>query len=134
MRILLDSHIFVWVKSAPDNLSHEARAAIVDPDNDIFLSLASAWELWIKQTNKPIAGFAPALDSGASGLVMAALESGITLLEITLDHIAEAAALPLIHRDPFDRMLIAQALTEGLTLMTHDTVFARYRGLRVLKS
>ena len=134
MRVLLDSHIFVWVKSAPEKLSDEARDAIVDPDNDIFVSLASAWELWSKHAKKPIAGFAPALDSGASGFVMAARESGVTLLEITLDHVAAAAGLPAIHRDPFDRMLIAQALAERLTLVTHDTVFGRYPGLRVLES
>ena len=131
MRVLLDSHIFVWLKIAPENLSDETRAAIVDPDNDVFVSAASAWELWIKHTKKPIAGFAPVLDSGASGFVTAARESGITLLEITLDHVAAAGGLPSIHRDPFDRMLIAQALVERLTLVTHDTVFRRYRGLRV---
>ena len=132
MRILLDSHVFVWVKSAPENLRDEARTAIIDPDNEVFVSLASAWELWIKHARKPIAALAPVLDAGATSFLKAARESGIGLLEITLDHAAAAAALPPVHRDPFDRMLIAQAIVERLTLLTGDPVFARYKGLRIL--
>ena len=134
MRILLDSHVFVWVKSAPENLSNEARAAIIDPDNDVFVSLASAWELWVKHARKPIAGFAPVLDRGAQAFLHAARESRIAILEITLDHAAKAAALPLVHRDPFDRMLIAQAMVEGLTIVTGDPTFRRYKGIRVLEA
>jgi PIN domain nuclease of toxin-antitoxin system len=132
MRLLLDSHVFVWVKSSPENLSNEARARIIDPENDVFISVASAWELWLKHAKKPIAGFAPVLDSGGRGFLNAARESGIALLEITLDHTAASAALARIHSDPVDRMLIAQAIVEKLTLMTADTVFKRYKGLHVL--
>jgi len=130
--MLLDSHVFVWTKSAPENLSSETRAAIIDPANDVFVSLASAWELWIKHAKKPIAGFAPVLNAGAPGFLGAARESGIALLAITLDHAAKAAALPRVHRDPFDRMLIAQAMVERLTLVTSDPTFKRYKGLRVI--
>jgi PIN domain nuclease of toxin-antitoxin system len=132
MRILLDSHVFVWAKSAPGNLSNGALAAIVDPGNDVFVSVASAWELWIKHVKKPIAGFAPVLDSGGKGFLDAARESRIDLLDITLGHAAAAAALGRIHKDPFDRMLIAQAIAEKLTLMTADPVFKRYKGIRIL--
>ena len=66
MRILLDSHIFVWVKSAPENLSHEARAAIIDPANDVYISVASVWELWLKHAKKPIVAVAPVLNGGAA--------------------------------------------------------------------
>ena len=134
MRLLLDSHVFVWAKSAPDNLSEKARAAIIDPGNEVFLSLASAWELWIKHAKKPIAALAPALDSGAVSFFKAAQESGISLLDITLEHAAAAARLPSVHRDPFDRMLIAQAIAERLTVVTADAVFQRYQRLRVLKA
>ena len=134
MRILLDSHVFVWVKTAPQNLSDEAREAIVDPDNDVFVSLASAWELWIKHAKKPIEGFARVLDLGAPAFLRAARESGIALLEIALDHAATAAALPPVHRDPFDRMLVAQATKERLTIVTGDPVFKLYKGLRVLET
>ena len=131
MRILLDSHVFVWAKSAPENLSDEARTAIIDPDNEVFVSLASAWELWIKHAKKPMMALAPILDSGTAFL-NATRESGIALLDITLDHAARAAALPGIHRDPFDRMLIAQAMVERLTIMTDDTAFKRYKDLRLI--
>ncbi|MBI2150755.1 MAG: type II toxin-antitoxin system VapC family toxin [Acidobacteria bacterium] len=134
MRLLLDSHVFVWVKSAPENLSAEARAAIIDPDNEAFVSVASAWELWLKHAKKPIAGFGPVLGRGASGFLDAAVESGIVLLEITLDHAFRASALPRIHRDPFDRMLIAQAIAERLIIVTGDPAFRRYKGLRVFES
>jgi PIN domain nuclease of toxin-antitoxin system len=128
MRILLDSHTFVWAKSAPENLREEARAAIVDPGNDVYLSLASAWELWLKHAKKPIAGLAPVLDNGAAAFRETVRESGIELLGITLEHAAMAASLPKVHRDPFDRMLIAQAAIEHLTIATRDPVFRRYRG------
>ena len=134
MRILLDSHAFVWAKSAPENLSDEARVAIIDPDNDVFVSVASALELWLKHAKKPIVAIAPVLDAGAPAFLEAARESGIALLEITLDHVARAAMLPLLHRDPFDRMLIAQASAERLTLVTRDPAFRRYKGLRLLQA
>src|SRR5438046_1841750 len=125
MRILMDSHVFVWAKSAPKNLRDETLAAIIDPDNEAFVSVATAWELWIKHAKKPILTIAAALNSG-TGFRDAALESGIALLEIKLEHAAMAAALPAIHRDPFDRMLIAQAIAEQMTIVTNDTVFKRY--------
>ncbi len=134
MRILLDSHVFVWAKSAPENLSDEARAAIIDPDNDAFVSLASAWELWLKHSKKPIVGFAPVLDGGAPAFAAALRESGIALLEITLRHADAAAKLPPVHRDPFDRLLIAQAIVEKLTIVTVDPAFKKYPGIRVLKA
>ena len=131
MRILLDSHVFVWAKCAPDNLSDEARSALIEPANDVFVSLASAWELWIKHAKKPMKELASVLDAGASGFVHAARESGIELLNITLDHAATAAALPPVHRDPFDRMIAGQAIADRLTLMARDPIFKRYEGLRV---
>ena len=131
MRILLDSHVFIWVKSAPENLTDEARAAIIDPANDVYISVASAWELWLKRAKKPIVAVAPILNGGAASFLEACKESGIAVLEITLEHAATAAALPLVHRDPFDRMLIAQAIVERLTTVTDDPAFRRYKRLRV---
>ena len=115
-------------------MSDESRAAIIDPDNEVFISIASAWELWIKHAKKPISALAPILDSGASGFLNAARESGIALLEITLHDAAVAARLPQFHRDPFDRILIAQATRERLTLVTRDPAFRRYKGLRLLEA
>lgn len=134
MRILLDSHVFVWAKCAPGNLSDGARAALIDPANDVFVSVASAWELWIKHIRKPMQELAPVLDAGAPGFLQAARDSGIELLEITLDHAAAAAALPPLHRDPFDRMLIGQGIADRMTVMTSDPVFSRYKGVRLLEA
>ena len=133
MRILLDSHIFVWVKSAPENLSDQARDAIIDPANDVYVSVASAWELWLKHAKKPIVAVAPALEGGSPSFRNACEESGILLLDITLEHAATATALPPIHRDPFDRMLIAQAQRLGAVLVTRDQAFTSY-GVDVLRA
>lgn len=132
MRILLDSHVLVWIKCAPENMTDASLAAIVDPDNDVFVSVATAWELWIKHVKKAIPGFPAVLGKGAEGFLRAANESGIELLDITLAHVAAAAALPPIHSDPFDRMLIAQAMAARLTLMTNDTAFRRYAGVHLM--
>jgi PIN domain nuclease of toxin-antitoxin system len=132
MRLLLDSHVFVWAKCAPENLSDEARAALIDPANDVFVSVASAWELWIKHARKPMRELAAMLNSGAPGFLGAARESGIEVLDITLEHVATAAALPPVHRDPFDRMIVGQAIADRMTLMTDDPVLARYEGVRLL--
>jgi PIN domain nuclease of toxin-antitoxin system len=74
MRILLDSHIFAWAKSAPENLSHTARAAIIDPTNDVFVSVASAWELWIKHAKKPVRPMSSVM------LIAQAIVEGLTAL------------------------------------------------------
>ena len=134
MRLLLDSHVFVWSKCAPENLRDEARAALIDSTNDVLVSVASAWELWIKHAKRPIPAFAPVLDNGAAGFLAAARESGMSLLDVTLDHAATASALPRLHRDPVDRMLIGQAIADDLTMVTSDPIFKRYKGLRVLEA
>lgn len=132
MRFLLDSHVFVWSKCAPENLRDEARAALIDPDNEVFVSVASAWALWIKHAKKPLAALASVLDRGAAGFIEAARESGMSLLAVTLDHAAAESVLPPLHRDPFDRMLIGQAMADGLTIVTSDPIFRRYEALRIL--
>ena len=132
MRILLDTHVFVWAKCAPENLSDDARAALIDPANDVFVSVASAWELWIKHARKPLKELAQVLNAGAAGFLHAARESGMELLDITLDHAAAAAALPLVHRDPFDRMIVGQGIVDRMTVMTSDPIFNRYKAVRLL--
>jgi PIN domain nuclease of toxin-antitoxin system len=132
VRILLDSHVFVWAKCAPENLSDEARATLIDPANDVFVSVASAWELWIKHARKRMRELAPLLDSGPVGFLDAARESGIELLDITLDHAAAAAALPAVHRDPFDRMIVGQSIADRMIVMTSDPIFKRYPGVRLI--
>jgi PIN domain nuclease of toxin-antitoxin system len=131
MRLLLDSHVFVWAKAMPERLSAQARIAIADSGNEVFVSVISAWELWVKHAKKPIA---PVLDGGHSAFTAALAESGMVLLDIRLEHAAAAAALPLHHRDPFDRMLIAQSMVERLMFVTSDAEIAPYVGLRTLNT
>lgn len=134
MRLLLDSHVFVWAKTAPLRIKPAAIEAIVDPANEVFVSVASAWELWIKNGRSPIPGFEDVLGGGAESFEATAAESGFAILPIFLTHAAMTARLPPVHADPFDRMLAAQCLVEGLALVTHDDAFDRFAGLKVLKT
>lgn len=122
MRILLDTHVLLWWLSGNEAISVPARAAIADPDSDTFVSAASAWEIAIKykQGRLPIAaGFADDI----AGTIN---RHGFAAISITIGHGAAAGSLPLFHKDPFDRMLIAQALAESLTLISNERLFDRY--------
>ena len=122
MKLLLDTHGFIFYIDRPDALPPPARAAIEDPANDLFLSLASPWEMQIKSTLGKLKLTKPAAD-----LVQAELRRGaIQLLPITLQHIEALSRLPNHHRDPFDRMLVAQAIHEGLTIVTADQSIKKY--------
>jgi PIN domain nuclease of toxin-antitoxin system len=122
VRLLLDSHAFVWYRTANRKLGRRARTAIEREAAAVWISVASAWELAIKvghrgvETETPVRVWIPA-----------ALESsGFQLLPIALDHALAVASLPAHHADPFDRLLIAQARAEGLTIVTADVVFEEY--------
>jgi PIN domain nuclease of toxin-antitoxin system len=109
MRILLDTHVLVWWLADDPNLSAKARSQIADPANEILVSAASAWEIVIKQALGKL--------RFEGNLEKETAEQGFTMLPITLAHAAEIASLPPIHRDPFDRMLVAQARVENLQLL-----------------
>jgi PIN domain nuclease of toxin-antitoxin system len=121
MRLLLDTHIALWAISDDPRLSGQARALITASEHDIFVSAASVWEIAIKhglgRTNMPVSG---------SAALAWFRESGYRLLAISPEHTAAVESLPLLHADPFDRLLVAQALFEPLRLLTHDTQIARY--------
>lgn len=127
MRVLLDTHTLVWALAEPDRLSKRARAALADPATVAFASLASAWELAILQNLERVRLQVPLPTLFTEGL--AAL--GMQLLPIRLAHVAGVAGLPQHHRDPFDRLLVATALAERLTVVSADPVFKRY-GVPVL--
>ncbi|HVT87732.1 MAG TPA: type II toxin-antitoxin system VapC family toxin [Tepidisphaeraceae bacterium] len=122
MNLLLDSNVFVFVVQQPERLSPSARAAIVDPANTRYLSLVTPWELQIKSSLRKFDLGKPIRD-----IVLREMDTGtVQLLPITLDHIDALSRLPDHHRDPFDRLLIAQAIHENLTIVTGDETIARY--------
>ncbi len=116
--ILLDTHILLWWLADDGALSAGARAAISNPDNVIYVSAATAWEVAIKTALGRIS-----LDGD---LEQAVGEQGFEMLPISFSHAQELRALPPIHRDPFDRMMIAQARIEQLRLLTVDTKILQY--------
>lgn len=122
MRILLDTHVFVWAIGRSDRLSSRARGLLLDPANDLYLSVASAWELTIKEGMGKLVLPVPVDRFVAEGCGAAQ----IAVLPIELGHLAELARLPLHHRDPFDRMLVAQARREGLALLSEDAALTAY--------
>ena len=123
MVLLLDSHTALWWDTDLSKLSAEQREAIGDPGNQVFVSAASAWELSIKRA----AGKLILKDS----IQALSARLGFTELPITMKHGEAAAALPLHHKDPFDRMLVAQAMVEGMVLVTADRRLGQY-GVAVL--
>lgn len=117
MRLLLDTHALLWWL-ADEGLTDEARDAIADPANVVMVSAASAWEISIKRALGKL--------SAPDDLERQVDESGFGALPISIAHGLAAGRLPRHHDDPFDRMLIAQAFEEGLTVVTHDKRFADY--------
>ena len=128
MRLLLDTHLLLWAAANSKRLSREARELLEDPGNDVYYSAASIWEIAIKSSLRR-KDFRIELPQ----LLSALPEMGLIELPITAVHAAGVSSLPPIHRDPFDRLLIAQSLTEPLVLLTNDALLERYRvGARVV--
>jgi PIN domain nuclease of toxin-antitoxin system len=127
VRLLLDTHTFLWWVGASRDLSRRARSAIRSGRNECFVSIASGWEIAIKVSlgSLRVEG---ALDRFLPEQLAA---NGFQPLPIDLKHCARVAALPFHHRDPFDRLLVAQALEEELAIVTADPLFAKYGVRRV---
>lgn len=119
MNLLLDTHALLWWLADDRELSREASSAISDARNEVFVSAATAWEIAIKRAMGKLAAPANLLAAIAAG--------GFQELPITLAHALAAGELPPHHADPFDRMLVAQAKLEGLTLVTRDQRLAAYQ-------
>jgi len=121
MRILLDTHLLLWAMGASRKLPRTVRARLLDPANDIYYSAASLWEIAIKSGLRR-KNFRVDIEA----LLAALRESGFVELPITAVHAAGIAKLPAIHKDPFDRLLVAQSMAEPMTLLTNDSVLRDY--------
>jgi PIN domain nuclease of toxin-antitoxin system len=122
VQLLLDTHALIWWLAADDALSLTARDAIADPANAVFVSAASAWEIATKHRIGKLPQ-AAILAADIAGFVAA---EGFNELPVSIRHGQLAGNLPRIHKDPFDRMLIAQAVTADMTIVSNETLFAAY--------
>jgi PIN domain nuclease of toxin-antitoxin system len=122
MKLLLDTHIFIWWADQPEKLSPAVLSALEDDANELLLSVASVWEMQIK------------IQLGKLKLTLPLKEllkeqqetNNLTVSAVALTHVLALEALPLHHKDPFDRLLIAQSIEEGLTIVTADSQFSSY--------
>lgn len=123
MKLLVDTQLLLWAAGRPERLSQAARKQLNNPSNELLFSAASLWEISIKNSLGR-EDFRVDPRSLRRGLI----DNGYLELPITSQHAVNLDMLPPIHRDPFDRMLLSQALIEGVTLLTTDAQLARYRG------
>jgi PIN domain nuclease of toxin-antitoxin system len=119
MKLLLDTHAFLWWDAKDVRLSESLRSAIASPRNDVFVSAATVWEIAIKRASGKLIFGRPV------GKTIE--EYGFMPIPITVEHAEWAGGLPQLHRDPFDRLLVAQAQLEGLVLVTVDDQILRYQ-------
>lgn len=123
MKLLLDTHLLLWAAGDPDRLSAAARALIGAPENEVWFSAASVWEVAIKS------GLGRAdFQVNPRLLRRGLLDNGYHELPVGSEHAVAIDSLPPLHKDPFDRLLVAQARVEGITLLTTDTTVAQYPG------
>jgi PIN domain nuclease of toxin-antitoxin system len=120
--LLLDTHVWLWQISAPERIGRKTLAALKNPENELYFSIASMWELAIKVS----AGKLNLPEVCEDFVPTAMRRHGVQSLPLEPEHAFATATLPLHHRDPFDRILIAQARAENLTLVTADRKFKRY--------
>lgn len=123
MRLLLDTHAFLWLVEGNPALSAAAQAAIAKPESEVFLSVASIWELAIKTNNGKLSLNEPLADF----MERWTTQYKILVLPVELAHALAVGNLPLHHRDPFDRMLIAQATSDRLAVVSRDAQFQNYK-------
>jgi len=122
LKLLLDSSILLWAVYAPHHLTEQASLLLKDPKNDLFVSHASVWELLgkIGRGKLLLAG------TSADGAMQRFRDFGVTFVPIELSHILAAAKLPHHHSDPFDRVIIAQAVEQAIPILTSDGMFEKY--------
>jgi PIN domain nuclease of toxin-antitoxin system len=124
MKFLLDTHLLLWAAGQPERLSKPARELIENPSNALYFSAASIWEIAIKSS------LGREDFKADSRLIRRGLiDNGYQEIAISSEHAAGVQALPLFHKDPFDRLLIAQSLSEGMPLVTVDPLLSQYPGM-----
>ncbi len=123
MKLLLDTHLLLWAANEPERLPKPAREEMADPENELVFSVASLWEIAIKTRARR-----HDVQADARVLRRALLDNGYTELAVTGEHALAVGTLPLVHKDLFDRILIAQATVEGITLLTTDVLLSQYPG------
>ena len=123
MKLLLDTHLLLWAAGEPDRISPTARKLIEDPRNELLFSAASLWEVAIKRS---LGRDDFQVDTRL--LRRGLLDNGYVELPIRSHHVVAIESLPPLHKDPFDRILVAQAIVEGITLLTTDSMVAQYPG------
>ncbi|BAT56108.1 PilT domain-containing protein [Nostoc sp. NIES-3756] len=128
MKLLLDTQCWLWWFAQPERLSEEAITHIADETNELWFSVASIWEIGIKVAIAKL----PLPEPPDSYISSRMRQLGMRSLEITATHALRAASLPLHHRDPFDRMLIAQAQLEDITLVSADAIFRQYNDVAIV--
>ena len=121
MKLLLDTHAFMWMDSEPEKLSGRVQELCKDPENVLFLSAASIWEMQIKTQLGKLQLRMPLPE-----IIREQQENGVEILDIEADHIYALESLPAHHKDPFDRLLIAQAIVEEAILLTADPLIQQY--------
>ncbi len=127
MNVLLDTHTFLWSITGDDRLSKTAEKAFLNPDNNLFFSAASFWEICIKMSLGKLS-----LKRGWFKTIQEEMKiNAIQWLPVEMQHCAELTKLPFHHRDPFDRMLIAQAMVEDLQLLSRDSRLSAYEIKRI---
>ncbi|MBM3888546.1 MAG: type II toxin-antitoxin system VapC family toxin [Verrucomicrobia bacterium] len=122
MKLLLDTHALLWADSASAKVSPTAQSLLADPANERLLSVASVWEMQIKSQLGKLRLRLPLRDLIAEQVS----KNGLRLVDITASHVLEISALPPLHNDPFDRLIIAAARIEGATILTHDSLVRQY--------
>ena len=126
VRYLLDTHAFLWLATDDPQLTQTARAVFIDNDQECFLSAASIWEMAIKSSLGKLS-----IATTLEHLVRGGRERGLRLLDVTRDHAYLVERLPLHHRDPFDRLLVAQAMHEGMSLISCEAQLDAYAVTRI---
>ncbi len=121
MKYLLDTHAFLWMISAPERLSGKVRSIIEDANNDLFLSAVSGWEIAIKARLGKLG-----MTASVNIILEQMIKNNISDLPIDMSHSMKLFDIPEIHKDPFDRMLIAQAIVESFPIITHDSKISQY--------